>query len=150
MAPVHQSPGHSAKEVTPPKSVEISQRPNVANYKHAKTPTSPPSLTPIDEMKVLDVGKPIVNGGGSSSSDTHPSPVMEVRLSGPKIVLDEPSSDAVKGPFKPTEATQKSHGVDTAVVSPASQASIAAEVLEKARTRFDNFWGKKEGGNDSV
>lgn len=158
LASVHQP---TKSDAVPPKSVEISQRATVTNLKQAKTPTSPPNLTPIDEMKVLDISKPIVNGGGSSSSETHPSPVApEVRgvPSGP-VCMEDPSFEMASlmtpvksgDTFKPTEATQKSHGgVDTSIVSPTAQASVAAEVLEKARTRFDQFWGKKDGGNDSV
>lgn len=155
LASVHQL---TKSDVVPPKSVEISQRATVTNLKQAKTPTSPPNLTPIDEMKVLDISKPIVNGGGSSSSETHPSPVAPEAKSGP-VCLEDPTFEMAPlmtpvkpvDSFKPTEATQKSHGgVDTSIVSPTAQASVAAEVLEKARTRFDQFWGKKDGGNDSV
>lgn len=47
---------------------------------------------------------------------------------------------------KSTEATQKAPGVvDTTVVNePNTGGLTAAEVLDRARNRFDKFWGKKE------
>ncbi|XP_077296756.1 uncharacterized protein LOC143918672 isoform X6 [Arctopsyche grandis] len=151
---------HQPTKLEPPKSMDISPRTTVTNLKQAaKTPTSPPNLTPIDEMKVLDITKPVVNGGGSSGSETHPSPVAPEASRVPgttQVCIEDPTFEMAtlmtqQDNFKPTEATQKSHGgVDTSIVSPTAQASVAAEVLEKARTRFDQFWGKKEGGNDSV
>lgn len=51
---------------------------------------------------------------------------------------------------KSTEATQIAPGVvDTTVVNESSITGglTASEVLERARTRFDKFWGKKEEDN---
>lgn len=50
---------------------------------------------------------------------------------------------------KSTEATQIAPGVvDTNVVNDAPTGGLtASEILDRARTRFDKFWGKKEEDN---
>ena len=72
-------------------------------------------------------------------------------------VLEDPSlfqadasfSPSVAQPYKVLEAPSSPKG--TAAVSspgsssPSSNRTIASDVLEKARTRFDRFWTKKEG-----
>ena len=53
----------------------------------------------------------------------------------PYKVLEAPSA----GPLTSAVAH------DSPTASPSANRSLASDVLEKARTRFDRFWGKKEG-----
>ncbi|XP_041984288.1 uncharacterized protein LOC121736877 isoform X2 [Aricia agestis] len=119
IAPIHH------QQMSPIRSLKKSESPTSLSKRTDKTPTTPVSLTPIDETKALDLNK--VNGlNGISPHSTPESPTLEV----------------VK---KSTEATQVAPGVvDTTVVNEPSTGITAAEVLDRARTRFDKFWGKKE------
>ncbi|XP_073958998.1 uncharacterized protein isoform X3 [Choristoneura fumiferana] len=133
IAPIHH------QQMSPIRSLKKSESPNSLSKRTDKTPTTPVSLTPIDETKALDMNKLTgingVNGvnGVSSNQLTPETPVQEFK-------------EVVK---KSTEATQKAPGVvDTTVVNECSTDGLtAAEVLDRARTRFDKFWGKKEEDN---
>lgn len=115
-----------------------SESPTSISKRTDKTPTTPVSLTPIDETKTLDLPKTNgVNGvNGVNSNDITPeNPTQELK-----------DKELVK---KSTEATQVAPGVvDTTVVAdPGAGGLTASEVLDKARTRFDKFWGKKDEDN---
>lgn len=116
-----------------------SESPTSLSKRTDKTPTTPISLTPIDETKALDMNKINgingVNSNGVNSNDITP---------------DTPTQDLQKGVIKKSiEATQVAPGiVDTTVVNePPAGGLTASEVLDRARTRFDKFWGKKEENN---
>ncbi|GBO99816.1 hypothetical protein EVAR_74221_1 [Eumeta japonica] len=102
-----------------------------------KTPTTPANLTPIDETRALDLTQAVNGVNGDQLTPENP------------ISQDE-GSKVVK---KSIEATQIAPGVvDTTLVNDTSALGTgltAAEVLDRARTRFDKFWGKKEE-NDNV
>ncbi|XP_013148954.1 PREDICTED: uncharacterized protein LOC106111416 isoform X2 [Papilio polytes] len=127
IAPIHH------QQMSPIRSLKKSESPTSLSKRTDKTPTTPISLTPIDETKALDMNK--VNGinGIDSNQLTPETPVKET--------IKE--KEVVK---KSTEATQKAPGVvDTTVVNePNTGGLTAAEVLDRARNRFDKFWGKKE------
>ncbi|XP_068624653.1 uncharacterized protein [Battus philenor] len=128
IAPIHH------QQMSPIRSLKKSESPTSLSKRTDKTPTTPISLTPIDETKALDMNK--VNGvnGIDSEQLTPETPVQET--------IKE--KEVVK---KSTEATQKAPGVvDTTVVNDAPNTGglTASEVLDRARNRFDKFWGKKE------
>ncbi|KPJ04591.1 hypothetical protein RR46_01034 [Papilio xuthus] len=127
IAPIHH------QQMSPIRSLKKSESPTSLSKRTDKTPTTPISLTPIDETKALDMNK--VNGinGIDSNQLTPETPIKET--------IKE--KEVVK---KSTEATQKAPGVvDTTVVNePNTGGLTAAEVLDRARNRFDKFWGKKE------
>ncbi|XP_060807516.1 uncharacterized protein LOC106139656 isoform X2 [Amyelois transitella] len=130
IAPIHH------QQMSPIRSLKKSESPTSLSKRTDKTPTTPISLTPIDETKALDMNK--VNGvngvnGINSNQLTPETPVQEP--------LKE--KEVVK---KSTEATQVAPGVvDTTVVNETPAGGLtASEVLDRARTRFDKFWGKKE------
>ncbi|XP_063389922.1 uncharacterized protein LOC134675568 isoform X4 [Cydia fagiglandana] len=130
IAPIHH------QQMSPIRSLKKSDSPNSLSKRTDKTPTTPVSLTPIDETKALDMNKLNgVNGvnGVNSNQLTPETPVQDFK-------------EVVK---KSTEATQVAPGVvDTTVVNDGPTDGLtAAEVLDRARTRFDKFWGKKEEDN---
>ncbi|PSN54323.1 hypothetical protein C0J52_10691 [Blattella germanica] len=60
---------------------------------------------------------------------------------------------AAQGPYRVLEGTasaqpQESPTKPLPLVSPSSGRSLASDVLEKARTRFDKFWGKGKDSTD--
>lgn len=123
--------------MSPIRSLKKSESPTSLSKRTDKTPTTPVSLTPIDETKALDMNN--VNGvnGLNSNQLTPETPVKDT-------VNDIKEKEVIK---KSTEATQIAPGVvDTTVVNetPNTGGLTAAEVLDRARTRFDKFWGKKE------
>jgi hypothetical protein len=111
--------------MSPIRSVKKSESPTSQSKRTDKTPTTPTSLTPIDETRALEMNK--VNGmnGGVNG------------VNGDQLTPETPSKEEVVK--KPTEATQVAPGV-VVVATP-------ADVLDRARTRFDKFWGKKEEDN---
>ncbi|CAK1546631.1 unnamed protein product [Leptosia nina] len=125
IAPIHH------QQMSPIRSLRKSESPTSLSKRVDKTPTTPISLTPIDETKALDLK---VNGvNGTSDQLTPETPVKEVK-----------EKEVIK---KSTEATQIAPGVvDTTVVNdtPSTGGLTASEVLDRARSRFDKFWGKKE------
>ncbi|XP_038219340.1 serine/arginine repetitive matrix protein 1 [Zerene cesonia] len=128
IAPIHH------QQMSPIRSLKKSESPTSLSKRVDKTPTTPTSLTPIDETKALDLNK--VNGinGVNSNQLTPETPVKET--------IKE--KEVIK---KSTEATQVAPGVvDTTLVNDnaGSGGLTAAEVLDRARSRFDKFWGKKE------
>ncbi|CAH0731484.1 unnamed protein product, partial [Brenthis ino] len=130
IAPIHH------QQMSPIRSLKKSDSPTSLSKRTDKTPTTPISLTPIDETKALDMNK--VNGinGLNSNQLTPETPSQEIK--------DIKEKEVIK---KSTEATQVAPGVvDTTVVNEAPNAGglTAAEVLDRARSRFDKFWGKKE------
>lgn len=123
--------------MSPIRSLKKSESPTSLSKRTDKTPTTPVSLTPIDETKALDMSN--VNGvnGLNSNQLTPETPVKDT-------IKDIKEKEVIK---KSTEATQVAPGVvDTTVVNetPNTGGLTAAEVLDRARTRFDKFWGKKE------
>lgn len=118
--------------MSPIRSLRKSESPTSLSKRTDKTPTTPISLTPIDETRALDMNN--VNGlnGVNSNQLTPETPVEETA-----------KKEVVK---KSTEATQKAPGVvDTTVVNETPTGGLtASEVLDRARNRFDKFWGKKE------
>ncbi|CAG5037453.1 unnamed protein product [Parnassius apollo] len=128
IAPIHH------QQMSPIRSLKKSESPTSLSKRTDKTPTTPISLTPIDETKALDMNN--VNGinGVNSNQLTPETPIQET--------IKE--KEVIK---KAIEATQKAPGVvDTTVVNetPNTGGLTAAEVLDRARNRFDKFWGKKE------
>lgn len=125
--------------MSPIRSLKLkSESPTSLSKRTDKTPTTPVSLTPIDETKTLDMNK--VNGfNGMTSNELTPETPTQEPIKEKEVIK------------KPTEATQVAPGVvDTTVVNETPTAGgglTAAEVLERARTRFDKFWGKKEEDN---
>lgn len=123
--------------MSPIRSLKKSESPTSLSKRTDKTPTTPVSLTPIDETKALDMNN--INGvnGLNSNQLTPETPVKDT-------IKDIKEKEVIK---KSTEATQVAPGVvDTTVVNetPNTGGLTAAEVLDRARTRFDKFWGKKE------
>lgn len=126
IAPVHH-------QMSPIRTLKKSESPT-GSKRFDKTPTTPASLTPIDETKPLDMNQVNCLNGTNSDELTpeQPEPVEVIK--------------------KSMEATQVAPGVvDTTVVNDISNSGglTASEVLDRARTRFDKFWGKKEE-NDNV
>ncbi|XP_037876805.1 uncharacterized protein LOC101737983 isoform X7 [Bombyx mori] len=127
------------QQMSPIRSLKLkSESPTSLSKRTDKTPTTPVSLTPIDETKTLDMNK--VNGfNGMTSNELTPETPTQEPIKEKEVIK------------KPTEATQVAPGVvDTTVVNETPTAGgglTAAEVLERARTRFDKFWGKKEEDN---
>ncbi|XP_045526091.1 uncharacterized protein LOC123715210 isoform X1 [Pieris brassicae] len=124
IAPIHH------QQMSPIRSLKKSDSPTSLSKRVDKTPTTPTSLTPIYETKALDLNK--VNGvnGINSNQLTPETPIKE--------------KEVIK---KSTEATQVAPGVvDTTLINDTSSSGglTAAEVLDRARSRFDKFWGKKE------
>ncbi|XP_046973931.1 uncharacterized protein LOC124540425 isoform X2 [Vanessa cardui] len=130
IAPIHH------QQMSPIRSLKKSESPTSLSKRTDKTPTTPVSLTPIDETRALDMNK--VNGinGLNSNQLTPETPTQDA-------IKDIKEKEVIK---KSTEATQVAPGVvDTTVVNEANTGGLtAAEVLDRARTRFDKFWGKKE------
>ncbi|XP_064075301.1 uncharacterized protein LOC113392848 isoform X6 [Vanessa tameamea] len=131
IAPIHH------QQMSPIRSLKKSESPTSLSKRTDKTPTTPVSLTPIDETRALDMNK--VNGinGLNSNQLTPETPTQDA-------IKDIKEKEVIK---KSTEATQVAPGVvDTTVVNEAANTGglTAAEVLDRARTRFDKFWGKKE------
>lgn len=119
--------------MSPIRSLKKSESPTSLSKRTDKTPTTPTSLTPIDETRALDMNK--INGiNGINSNQLTPETPIQESIKEKEVVK------------KSTEATQIAPGVvDTTVVNePATGGLTAAEVLDRARTRFDKFWGKKE------
>ncbi|XP_075987467.1 uncharacterized protein LOC142984039 isoform X2 [Anticarsia gemmatalis] len=134
IAPIHH------QQMSPIRSLKKSESPTSLSKRTDKTPTTPTSLTPIDETKALDMNK--VNGvngvNGINSNELTPETPTQELLKEKEVIK------------KSTEATQIAPGVvDTNVVneSPNTGGLTAAEILDRARTRFDKFWGKKEEDN---
>ncbi|KAL0810178.1 hypothetical protein ABMA28_010966 [Loxostege sticticalis] len=131
IAPIHH------QQMSPIRSLKKSESPTSLSKRTDKTPTTPTSLTPIDETKALDMNK--VNGiNGINSNQLTPETPTQEPLKEKEVVK------------KSTEATQVAPGVvDTTVVNeaPTTGGLTASEVLDRARTRFDKFWGKKEEDN---
>ncbi|CAB3232954.1 unnamed protein product [Arctia plantaginis] len=134
IAPIHH------QQMSPIRSLKKSESPTSLSKRTDKTPTTPTSLTPIDETKALDMNK--VNGvngvNGINSNELTPETPTQEPLKEKEVIK------------KSTEATQIAPGVvDTNVVNetPATGGLTAAEILDRARTRFDKFWGKKEEDN---
>lgn len=126
--------------MSPIRSLKKSESPTSLSKRTDKTPTTPTSLTPIDETKALDMNK--VNGvngvNGINSNELTPETPTQEPLKEKEVIK------------KSTEATQIAPGVvDTNVVNetPNTGGLTAAEILDRARTRFDKFWGKKEEDN---
>lgn len=118
--------------MSPIRSLRKSESPTSLSKRTDKTPTTPISLTPIDETRALDMNN--VNGmNGVNSNQLTPETPVEESI----------KKEVVK---KSTEATQKAPGVvDTTVVNETPTGGLtASEVLDRARNRFDKFWGKKE------
>lgn len=119
--------------MSPIRSLKKSESPTSLSKRTDKTPTTPISLTPIDETKALDLNK--VNGvNGLNSNQLTPETPVQEHLAEKEVIK------------KSTEATQVAPGVvDTTVVNETPTGGLtASEVLDRARTRFDKFWGKKE------
>lgn len=136
IAPIHH------QQMSPIRSLKKSESPTSLSKRTDKTPTTPISLTPIDETKALDMNK--VNGingvngvNGVNSNDITPETPTQEPLKEKELIK------------KSTEATQIAPGVvDTNVVNDAPTGGLtASEILDRARTRFDKFWGKKEEDN---
>lgn len=132
--------------MSPIRSLKKSESPTSLSKRTDKTPTTPISLTPIDETKALDMNK--VNGingmngvngvNGMNSNDITPETPTQDPIQEKELIK------------KSTEATQIAPGVvDTNVVNetPNTGGLTASEILDRARTRFDKFWGKKEEDN---
>ncbi|CAG9569862.1 unnamed protein product [Danaus chrysippus] len=127
IAPIHH------QQMSPIRSLKKSESPTSLSKRTDKTPTTPISLTPIDETKALDLNK--VNGvNGLNSNQLTPETPLQEHLAEKEVIK------------KSTEATQVAPGVvDTTVVNETPTGGLtASEVLDRARTRFDKFWGKKE------
>ncbi|XP_061380360.1 uncharacterized protein LOC116775839 isoform X9 [Danaus plexippus] len=127
IAPIHH------QQMSPIRSLKKSESPTSLSKRTDKTPTTPISLTPIDETKALDLNK--VNGvNGLNSNQLTPETPVQEHLAEKEVIK------------KSTEATQVAPGVvDTTVVNETPTGGLtASEVLDRARTRFDKFWGKKE------
>lgn len=121
--------------MSPIRTLKKSESPT-SSKRTDKTPTTPISLTPIDETKALDLNQ-IVNGV-KSNQITPENPLPQSAING------DTKPEVIK---KSIEATQVAPGVvDTTVVDETGNAGglSASEVLDRARTRFDKFWGKKE------
>lgn len=120
--------------MSPIRSLKKSESPTSLSKRVDKTPTTPISLTPIDETKALDLNK--VNGINGVNSN--------------QITPETPTKETIKEKGmikKSTEATQVAPGVvDTTLVNNTASSGglTASEVLDRARSRFDKFWGKKE------
>ncbi|XP_035456680.1 uncharacterized protein LOC118280602 isoform X2 [Spodoptera frugiperda] len=137
IAPIHH------QQMSPIRSLKKSESPTSLSKRTDKTPTTPISLTPIDETKALDMNK--VNGingvngvNGVNSNELTPETPTQEPIQEKELIK------------KSTEATQIAPGVvDTNVVNeaPATGGLTASEILDRARTRFDKFWGKKEEDN---
>lgn len=131
LTPIHH------QQMSPIRSLKKSESPTSLSKRTDKTPTTPISLTPIDETKTLDINK--MNGiNGVNSNELTPETPTQEPLKEKEFIK------------KSTEATQIAPGVvDTTVVNESSITGglTASEVLERARTRFDKFWGKKEEDN---
>lgn len=127
--------------MSPIRSLKKSESPTTLSKRTDKTPTTPISLTPIDETKPLEMNK--INGiNGVNSNELTP----ETPTQDPIKEKEVEKKEVIK---KSTEATQVAPGVvDTTVVNEAPTGGMtAAEVLDRARNRFDKFWGKKEEDN---
>lgn len=131
--------------MSPIRSLKKSESPTSLSKRTDKTPTTPISLTPIDETKALDMNK--LNGINGVNEMNGVNGVNSNELT-PETPTQEPikEKEVIK---KSTEATQIAPGVvDTTVVNESLTGGLtASEVLDRARTRFDKFWGKKEEDN---
>ncbi|XP_034836992.2 uncharacterized protein [Maniola hyperantus] len=136
IAPIHH------QQMSPIRSLKKSDSPTSLSKRTDKTPTTPISLTPIDETKALDMNN--INGiNGINSNQLTPETPIDIQDIKNIKEMKEKEKEVVK---KSTEATQVAPGVvDTTVVNETPTGGLtAAEVLDRARTRFDKFWGKKE------
>ncbi|XP_045780181.1 uncharacterized protein LOC123877432 isoform X1 [Maniola jurtina] len=136
IAPIHH------QQMSPIRSLKKSDSPTSLSKRTDKTPTTPISLTPIDETKALDMNN--INGiNGINSNQVTPETPIDIKDIKDIKEMKEKEKEVVK---KSTEATQVAPGVvDTTVVNETPTGGLtAAEVLDRARTRFDKFWGKKE------
>lgn len=132
--------------MSPIRTLKKSESPT-SSKRTDKTPTTPISLTPIDETKALDINQAVNGFNSNQLTPENSGPTIEIDSSIVQKNIED--TTIVK---KSTEATQVAPGVvDTTVVNDSSAAGgiTAAEVLDRARNRFDKFWGKKEE-NDTV
>ncbi|KAG8230668.1 hypothetical protein J437_LFUL010482 [Ladona fulva] len=79
---------------------------------------------------------PTTSQGQPTGSSTPTASVGGAPLAGPYRILEAPEIPSQESPTKALPS----------LVSPSTGRSLASDVLEKARTRFDKFWGK---GKDS-
>lgn len=127
--------------MSPIRSLKKSESPTSISKRTDKTPTTPISLTPIDETKALDMNQ--LNGINGVNGVKGVNGVNSNQLT-----PENPSQELNEVIKKSTEATQIAPGVvDTTVVNEGQGGLTAAEVLDRARNRFDKFWGKKEEDN---
>ncbi|XP_048486735.1 uncharacterized protein LOC105387779 isoform X6 [Plutella xylostella] len=144
IAPVHH-------QQMSPIRMKKSESPTSLSKRTDKTPTTPTSLTPIDETRALDMNQlnGVTNGVTNGGVTNRVNGVNGVNSN--QLTPENPSHELLpeKGVLKKsTEATQVAPGVvDTTVVTEQSGGLTAAEVLDRARNRFDKFWGKKEEDN---
>ncbi|KAG7297078.1 hypothetical protein JYU34_020014 [Plutella xylostella] len=144
IAPVHH-------QQMSPIRMKKSESPTSLSKRTDKTPTTPTSLTPIDETRALDMNQlnGVTNGVTNGGVTNGVNGVNGVNSN--QLTPENPSQELLpeKGVLKKsTEATQVAPGVvDTTVVTEQSGGLTAAEVLDRARNRFDKFWGKKEEDN---
>ncbi|XP_028178485.1 uncharacterized protein LOC114365948 isoform X5 [Ostrinia furnacalis] len=143
-APAEIAPIHH-QQMSPIRSLKKSESPTSLSKRTDKTPTTPISLTPIDETKALDMNN--VNGLNGLNGINGTNGINGSNQITPETPTQEPlkEKEVIK---KSTEATQVAPGVvDTTVVNESTGGLTASEVLDRARTRFDKFWGKKEEDN---
>ncbi|XP_065566391.1 muscle M-line assembly protein unc-89-like isoform X3 [Artemia franciscana] len=101
-----------------------------------------------DPSFLFDTPKPVIppatekSGGTKVIEPTQQYRVLEAE-GVPSDVLYQPTAF---NPYKVLEAPgSPKDGIAAPLVSPSSGKSLASDVLEKARSRFDRFWGKKDG-----
>ncbi|XP_026471960.1 serine/arginine repetitive matrix protein 1-like [Ctenocephalides felis] len=114
---------------------------------------------PLDTGKTFTVTQNVREGGDAVSTPT-PRPQSEIKARSPRDLPPSAPQSATsshrdelvngnstdnRGDTAPV--TAKPDAVES-VVSPGTGRSLASEVLEKARTRFDKFWGKDSKDDD--
>jgi hypothetical protein len=111
-------------------------------------PSTPPAQydTPVAGTAVRHLDDPSVGKGVSRpGSETVGTPT--------EMSAGSNGGGGAQGPYRIPESSistlpQESPTKPPPLVSPSSGRSLASDVLEKARTRFDKFWGKGKDSSD--
>ena len=157
LQPAKSVPGTTLRRLEDPSYTPLFTPSNFSSVRPITEPPQPSNPAPIrtPRYRVLEApAEPVkpqykILEAVGVPSDVFYQPVTEnppapATFTSPYKVLEAPGAAAAGSP------TIAAKGVTTPLLSSPSSSStqnrsLASDVLEKARTRFDRFWGKKDG-----